>query len=303
MTNLGVVIVTYNAADVIGACLDSLLASHQDMRVAVIDNASTDATIGVLSSWSEKVYIVRSATNGGFAAGVNIGIAHLLRNPEIDRIWILNPDTVIPPETPSAFAKAPVGFALMGGRILYADSPNNIQIDAGTVNFWTGVTGNLNLGKPRSSPLANADDADFISGASMVASRQFIERAGPMPEDYFLYYEEVDWAMKRGALPLKICPDATVYHSAGSAIGSPTLDTPASPFSTYYKHRARLMFLHKYNPMASPIGYLFGVAKAGQCLLRGQYPQARAIFRAIHGLAFLANEVSQPRHQAIKPGP
>jgi hypothetical protein len=93
----------------------------------------------------------------------------------------------------------------MGGRVLYLDTPDCIQIDGGTLNRWTGVTGNLILyALNKGTPPPKAEQMDFITGASMVASRQFYEAAGPMAEDYLLYYEEVDWALQRGVLPLAL---------------------------------------------------------------------------------------------------
>ncbi|MEM7470461.1 MAG: glycosyltransferase family 2 protein [Pseudomonadota bacterium] len=319
---LGVVIVTYNAADVIVPCLDTLLASPQPMRVVLVDNASTDATRRVIDTWrtagtvpmalpfapstppSEKrrgsVEQILAPSNDGFAAGVNLGLKHLLADQTLDRFWILNPDTMIPPETPTAIATAPGGFALMGSRLVYADPPHRIQIDAGTVNKWTGVTGNLNLGANANVALPHPQKADFISGASMVASRAFVENAGLMPEEYFLYYEEVDWAQRRGPLPLHLCENAIVYHRAGSAIGSPTLDSAPSAFSVYYKHRARMMYLRRYHPWAFPTGYLYGLAKAAQFALTGHRPQAKALLNALHGRRRSADIAAQRSHEPLE---
>lgn len=306
MTRLGVVIVTYNAADVIGDCLHSLLASLQAMRVVVVDNASTDGTSQLVEALSNRpglpqIHLIRAPQNGGFAAGVNIGLNHLLYDSCIDRVWILNPDTRVPEGTPKAIAAEPLDFDLMGMRVVYADPPHLIQIDAGTINWWTGVTGNLNIGKTKDVAPPTEAQIDFISGASLIASRSFIERAGPMPEGYFLYYEEVDWAQK-AKRPFKLCKSAYVYHLAGSTIGSPSLNTPASVVSVYYKHRARMRFLRKFNPMALPMGYAYGIAKALQHVAQGQKPQAYAVLRALHGKELSADIAAHPRHQTLKRG-
>ncbi|MCY4180640.1 MAG: hypothetical protein OXD48_10290, partial [Litoreibacter sp.] len=243
------------------------------------------------------VELLLSLQIGGFVAGVNLGLGALLKDKSIDRFWILNPDTLVPPQTPVSIANAPGGFALMGCRLLYADPPHSIQIDAGTVNRWTGVTGNLNLGAASSAPLPSAEEADFISGASMVASRAFIETAGLMPEEYFLYYEEVAWAMRRGPLPLALCPAASVFHRAGTAIGSPTLDSVASPFSVYYKHRSRMMYLQRHHPAAMIAGLFYGLAKAAQFAMSGHSPQASALMRAILGRELSPDIAAQSRDQ------
>ena len=318
---LGVVVVAFNAEDVILDCLESLLASQGTaLRIIVVDNASTDDTVSTIHDWAagdaiyaaasdlpfavqpypkpvlltggvtsvdgpcHTVRLIATGINAGFAAGVNRGLQELAGCADVDRFWILNPDSVVAPETAAAFATQPVtpaGFALMGGRVLYLETPDKIQIDGGTINEKTGVTGNIGLAASASAtPCPMPSDIHFITGASMVASRRFYEIAGPMPEDYFLYYEEVDWALRRGNLPLVYCAGGIVYHRAGTAIGSPTLGRPASPFSLYFKHRGRLRFMRRHFPRNLPYAYAYSLAKALQLLLKGYPEEARTILGA-----------------------
>ena len=309
---LGVVIVTFNAEDVILDCLESLLAATGvRLQIVVVDNASTDHTITALRDWAagrkawmppaalpfaltpamkpltlhpaapdtgagHAVTLLETGVNTGFAGGVNAGLAHLAALPGLDRFWVLNPDSVVPAATPRAFAVEPEpagGFALMGGRVLYLDRPDTIQIDGGTLNRRTGVTSNLNLfAMHGTTPPPDPAQMDFITGASLVVSRRFYEQAGPMPEDYFLYYEEVDWAQRRGPLPLIYCRDSLVYHHGGTAIGSPIIGRPASPFSLYFKYRARARFMRRHFATSLPVVQVYALAKAGQILLR-RYPR------------------------------
>ena len=323
--SLGVAICTFNSADVILDCLESLLASTGvALSIVIADNASTDGTVGLLRDWAagrvayappadcpfafrpaarsaplpldgsaspdvlHRIHLIETGVNGGFAGGVNAGLAALAAQLDLDRFWILNPDSMVPADSALAFATCPgpdAGFSLMGGRVMYLETPDLIQIDGGTINRWTGVTGNLNL-RARHDTTAPADPAQlgFITGASMVASRAFYAAAGPMPEDYFLYYEEVDWAMRRGALPLAYCHGGLVYHRAGTAIGSPTLGRPASPFSLYFKHRGRLRFMRRHFPAGVPTALLYSLAKAGQLLLKGYPVEGWTLLAASLGL-------------------
>lgn len=312
---LGVIIVAFNSEDVIVDCLESLLASEGvALDIQVINNASTDRTVATLQDWatgtrpiqladdlpfalkvSEKplkldgsalhsghrITLTETGVNGGFAFGVNAGLAALAPKPQVDRFWILNPDSVVPPKTAFALATCPAppeGFSLMGGRVLYYETPDIIQIDGGLLNRQTGVTGNSGLGqKHDDTPPPDPAGLDFVTGASMVASRQFYDAVGPMAEDYFLYYEEVDWALSRGHLPLIYCPDAIVYHKAGTAIGSPTLGRPASAFSQYFKHRSRLMFARRWLKGRVGTAVLYSLAKAAQLALKGYFGEAQAL--------------------------
>lgn len=319
VAHLGVVVVTYNATDVILDCLETLLNSAQAdsvrLQVVVVDNASTDGTAELIEQWAAgeilytpsadlpfeckpiakplilgrisgsgsgpmSITLLAQPVNGGFAAGVNVGLAHLAKDHQLDRFWILNPDSALPPGTVAAFAKHDVGaagFSLMGGRVAYLDDPEKIQTDGGLIDRRTGVTHGKNKYAAIDTAFPDPGQLDFISGANMVASRTFYEAAGPMREDYFLYYEEADWALQRNELPLAFCPGGIVYHRAGTAIGSPALNRPASPFSLYFKHRARLRFMRRFFPARLPIAFAYSLAKATQLMLKGYGKEARAL--------------------------
>ena len=320
MPATGVVIVTYNAGDVIVDCLETLLsAAGGRLRVVVVDNASTDDTVARIRAWAAGepgqtisddlpfacapvakpieiiegqntdtgITLLESHENLGFAGGVNLGLDLLRQDPDIGYFWVLNPDSVTPPDTVGRLlhyleAEGPEG--MIGGRVNYLGTPDVIQIDGGTVNFATGVTGNIHLGASHAAtPAPDAAALDFITGASVIVSRGFLDQAGLMREDYFLYYEEVDWAMRRGDLPLHYCADLLVYHRAGTSIGSPTVSRVASPFSLYFKHRGRMLFLKRFNPKALPLGYAYAIAQILRMLLKGYRQEAQAIFAAIHG--------------------
>lgn len=319
---LGVVLVTYNSAGIILDCLESLLASTGVRLVLqVVDNASTDGTPSVIRDWAagraaapladlpfavplapkplpialpqavppsgHVLGLIETGENLGFAGGVNRGLAALAIMSEVDRFWILNPDTVVPPGSAHAFATHPEpagGFSLMGGRVLYLDRPDMIQIDGGTINRWTGITNNLSLfASHAATPPPDAATMDFITGASMVASRRFCEVAGPMAEDYFLYYEEVDWALRRGALPLLYCPGGLVYHRAGTAIGSATANRLASPFALWFKNRARMMFMRRHFPLGIVTAWAWTIGKVGQYLVKGYHSGAAALLAGAAG--------------------
>lgn len=322
LPTLGVVIVSFNASTELLDCLESLLAAPDvALHVVVVDNASSDDTVARFEDWASgkapyappedlpfalppaakplalvdatakapsapQITLIRSAVNLGFAGGVNLGLACLAANPAINRFWVLNPDSVVAPETPHAFATYQgelARFSLMGGRVTYVDPPDRIQSDGGIINYRTGVTSNLNQGRNAAQTPPPRNSFDFISGASMVASRAFYETAGPLPEEYFLYYEEVDWALRRGDLPLVFCPEARVYHRVGSSIGSRTMTRVATPFSTYFLYRARMMFLRRYAKGGLAGAWAYALAKAGQLALKGYRAEAAALLAGSWG--------------------
>jgi hypothetical protein len=309
---LGVAIVAFRSADVILPCLESVFASRDvALRVAVTDNASDDDTAALVSDWAARraaerdnfsfaelpaggtsaptatLTLLRSEFNGGYAYGVNAGLSLLLRDPELTLFWVLNPDCVVPPETAAAYARAGADgrFALMSGRTVYCEDPHRIQTDGGRINRWTGVCSSVNAGRDaEAAPMPDAASLDFLTGGNVVASRRFIERAGLMPEDYFLYYEEVEWALRRGDLPLRLADGVLVRHHGGTAIGSGTASRGASPFAHYFNVRNRLRFLRRNRPWATPFGLAHALAKAGQLALAGARAEALAVLAGALGL-------------------
>ncbi|NVE95138.1 glycosyltransferase family 2 protein [Altererythrobacter sp. JGD-16] len=299
---IGVAIVTYNSAKIIANCLSSLLLSQGvRLRIVITDNASEDDTCDVVRAWAnehaetvsfaEKVSenlegsdatltLIRSPVNGGFAEATNRGLSLLMQDAEIELFWLLNPDCVVLPDTAENYARAGAdgNFALMGGRTRFHDHPDRVQTDGGKVSRWTGVCQSVNWGREAASArMPVADELDFITGANCVASRRFLENVGLMEEDYFLYYEEVDWAFRRGDLELRVVPEAEVLHHGGTVIGTTSIGRRPSPFANYFNYRNRMRFVRRFLPLSAVGAYVFVLAKVIQLIPVGAFSEARAI--------------------------
>ena len=120
-SSIGVVVVTYNSADVIESCLSSLLASRDvDIRIAICDNGSTDGTQEIVRDVTAaaklklaemnvadldkaqrppRVSLVHSDANRGYAGGVNLGLRLFLNAPRVGLFWVLNPDSEVRTDT------------------------------------------------------------------------------------------------------------------------------------------------------------------------------------------------------------
>jgi GT2 family glycosyltransferase len=307
---ISIVILTFRSGDVIEACLDSLpFDTEPSLRVVVCDNASDDDTLNIIRTWALtrgqplEEYHVGSPTvpaetgrftllhtggNLGFAGGVNAGLAHLMRDPDIDLFWILNPDCEVTPGAAAAYRNraATAGpFALMGGRVLYRDEASLIQSDGGRVGRWSGICSNVNQNLlPDAAVLPQEQSLDFISGANMVASRVFIERTGLMAEDYFIYYEEVDWAARRRDLPLLFCPAAVVYHVGGTTIGTGSVKRRPSPFANFFNYRNRMRYMWRFHRRRLPAVWVLSMLRVSKLAAIGAWTEAWAAFTGLHGL-------------------
>lgn len=311
---MGVIVVMYRSSDVIADCLTSLLKSRPWLgRIVLVDNASPDDSVDVAAGIAAEhrcpvieraphentaiapdssVEIVRSGENLGFAGGVNLGLHLLQQDERTEFFWILNPDCELSTDAAETAlnaaqaGEAAGGFALMGTRIRYREGAQSIQSDGGVYCRRTGRCHNLNQGRAPGDANGHEDtECDFISGASMIASRRFVAQAGCMPEDYFLYYEEVDWAVQRGTLPLLRSLDAVVFHHGGTAIGSGSTTRAPSPMSCYFNFRNRIRFIRRHHPGALVTSYGSALLKIAQLLAKCRWRQALAAFAGMCGRA------------------
>lgn len=317
----GVVVVTYNARDIVLDCVESLLASQDaDLRIVIVDNASSDDTVDVIRNWAEtgegwsptnggyftpvdhkkvdlvdhvpstglsQIALIVEPVNLGFAGGVNVGLRLLKDDPEVDYFWVLNPDCVAENQTAARLENAARNageFGLIGGRVYYKDPALMIQCDGGRINFNTGTCIPFNMTKVGRDVLApESSQLDYISGAHIMVSRLFLEQAGLMPEEYFLYYEEMDWCTRRGDLPMHFCAEAAVHHDGGHTLGSATINNGPSTISAYFMGRSRMRFVWKYRPVALPLAFAYGVLKSVKFMMKGQVKSGRAFLRGVCG--------------------
>lgn len=237
-----------------------------------------------------RLTVIASPVNQGYARAVNAAIDRLRTDhPDAELFWILNPDCIVPPSTAAniaAAAAANPGFGLIGGRVIYYDDADHIQTDGGRVSRLTAACESVNRGRlVADTPFPDPATLDYVTGASMVVSRAFLDRAGPMPEEYFLYYEEVAWAYQRGSLPILFVPDAIVYHHGGTTIGTGNLHRPASEFANYFNYRNRRRFAGRYYPGRTPIIVAHGLAKALQLMVKGHRREARGLLAGLFDMA------------------
>ncbi|MGC2659110.1 MAG: hypothetical protein WA324_14215, partial [Bryobacteraceae bacterium] len=113
----------------------------------------------------------------------------------------------------------------------------------------------------------------YICGASMLVSTEFIREIGLMQEDYFLYYEEADWAMRGvGRFRLGFAPQSHVFHKSGA---NSSKIMPLFTAAFYYRNRLR--FVRRFLPdrMAAAKRKLF--EEMLRHLARGRWGLARVV--------------------------
>lgn len=205
-----------------------------------------------------SLVLLRRGRNNGYAAGMNAGIRPLLRWGA-DAVWLLNNDTVVERPALGAMARRLFGKhrpGLCGSLVRYRHNGLVQCCAGGRTNRWTGLSvlegnGGQAQGVAQLAPEAVENRLDFIYGASVMASRAFIEAVGLLDERYFLYCEEQDWAYSAGGrFDFAYAPDAVVWHREGATSGFSR--TSFNPRRLFDLTRSRLLLTAKHAPAALP---------------------------------------------------
>ncbi|MET3332241.1 MULTISPECIES: glycosyltransferase family 2 protein [Bradyrhizobium] len=271
----------------------------QSFGIALDDNTSRFTNVQRLSlrGRSSNVWVGCAYDNLGYAGGINAWLRPLSAIPTWCAIWILNPDT-----QPTESALAALHERAQSGRKAMVGSTILDSLDADHVRFRGGLSWQrlaardvaIGLGEliDMSCNIAAVEDAmDSPSGASMYVTRWCIERIGLMDENYFLFYEDMDWGLRARHLGLGYAADSIVIHKRGTTTGSGR----ASVLSVYLQHRNCVRFVRRHFPWSLPLRVAVSLMYAFRFLLQGAPSNSRA---AVEGLvAGLKGEMGRPKER------
>ncbi|MFC7419986.1 glycosyltransferase [Iodobacter arcticus] len=206
---------------------------------------------------SNDLFLLQTGKNLGFAGGMNVGIRVALEDPRMEYVWILNNDTEVDKNALSALikhAKSDCRIGICGSTLLYHDQPNVIQAVGGKYNSYLGTIKHILGHRQYSEKLClsiDVNDMDYIVGAAMLVSKEFIEKIGLMDESYFIYFEELDWATRAKrfdpVFKLGYAAKSIVLHKEGASIGSGSKrNGKRQSFSDTYALRNRIAFSNKF---------------------------------------------------------
>lgn len=269
-------------------CLQSLFdLGEDDLDIVVCDNGSGGESLARLQEWLDaasgmrregsglqwrqhcatadrRVCLLPLRDNLGYAGGMNAAIAWARRHWQPELFWLLNNDVQAQPgalrELLAARERVP-DAGLCGSVLLEWDRPGEVQAVGGRYRKWLGV------GWHDTTEITNADGVcltmDYPVGASLLVTREYLERVGPMEDSYFLYYEEIDWVergRRQGFRPV-VALRSRLRHREGASTGSHGGVRRKSLLSERYGVVNRLRVTRKFWPWYLPLVWasLFGV--------------------------------------------
>ena len=229
MSRVCAIVVTYNSADAIEACVAPLLEAGAD--VIVVDNASSDGTATLVRERLPGVELIANDENRGFPAAVNQGASRGLSNT----LLLVNPDCVVPADTVralDAFLEEHPDVGLAGPRLREDDG--SIQVSAHPLGSFTTLLANrARRVLPRG--LANRfgaswevtrnatepTDVGMMIAACVAIRRDLFEKIGGLDEGYFMYLEDMELCLqvRRAGFRIVYLPTVEARHVGGASSG------------------------------------------------------------------------------------
>lgn len=300
--DVAIIIVAYNSARHLDACLRSVFSQCREVtqEVIVLDNGSTDTTVALVRERFPDVKLLIAGRNLGFAAGVNLAAQHA----EADYLLLLNPDTVLLDHATDAivaFARAHPHHGLYGGRAFKADGslePSscwNLPTLWSLALFASGIS-TLAPGHRWLDPEAiggwkrdTVREVGVITGCFLLVHRAVWQQLGGFDERYFMYGEDIDLSLRARAAGLRpvITPDARLIHEVGQSSSSPT-----SKMLLLFRGKASLVRQHWRGPrkhlgiflLATGVGLrAFASSLASLMVHRRSSDRWKAVWRERHG--------------------
>ena len=292
---LSIITVNYNGLKDTCELMDTLPLDDTSLEVIVVDNASKNNEAAIIEQRYPLVKVIRSEKNLGFAGGNNLGIKaargkylffinnDTLLYKEVEREEWKEKGDVFRPLIDRLESSSKIGVVCPKIRFTWADSP--IQFAGYTpLSSVTMRNRSIGFGEKEQGQYNAPHPTPYAHGAAMMVKRETIEKAGMMPENYFLYYEELDWSamIRRAGYEIWYEPAFTIFHKESQATGQ------HSPLRTYYITRNRLVFVSRN--VQAPIKYisylylmvLVGCRDIIKYALQGNGSLSKAVIKGIY---------------------
>jgi GT2 family glycosyltransferase len=286
MKFISIITVNYNQPQTTIEFLESVKrhTKLEEVEVILVDNGcSEDYGESFYATYPGLVYI-KSEQNLGFAGGNNLAI----KASKGEFLLLLNNDTEITFDLIDTLVKemqANPRIGLISPLIKYFDSPEIIQYAGFTsMNYLTcRNVGIGNMEKDYGQYDQISSETGFCHGAAMMCRKSDLDDVGLMEENYFLYYEELDWCEKfrRSEKKIWFTGKTSIFHKESMSVGK------LSDIKTYFMTRNRMLFIRRNTGFLNTLFFSFYyvlIASTRQVLVyikNGRLDLAKNVFKGI----------------------
>jgi N-acetylglucosaminyl-diphospho-decaprenol L-rhamnosyltransferase len=250
------IVVNYNGGAMLSACIRSCLDEGiPPAQIAVIDNGSRDGSMEDTAQRIPGLILIRNPCNAGFARAVNQGIRQGIRQADAEFLLLLNNDARLESDALAAFARSfdnRPNLALAGGQLrdpdgrlqsAFAPLPSVAEELIPLPLLRLLAPNRFRRKTLRTDPIC----VESVFGACLCVRAALLPRLGLLDEDYFFFYEEIDWCQRARRMGLEVwyLPSARAEHGGGV-----TANRFRGPARVEYQ-RSKLTFFRKTRHPAS----------------------------------------------------
>ena len=239
---ISIITVNYNHGETTLEFLKSVKEqNYSNYEVILVDNASKNFDSRGFRELLPDIKIIENKTNLGFAAANNQG----MMQASGEFLFFLNFDVLLAKDTLEQLVntwgklKEP---GILCPVLVFEEAPDKIQYAGySEINRFTGRNDDKMYGKPTSKLGKEPYTTGYAHGAAIFTSRANIALTGGMPEQYFLYYEEMEWSelfLSKGK-HIYIAPSIKIIHKESVSVGK------HNPLKTFYLTRNRILFMKR----------------------------------------------------------
>jgi len=240
-----VIICNYNKKEYVIKCIESVLDQNfHNIDIYVIDNASTDGSVeAIAGQYGDKVNLIVNKKNLGGSGGFNTGMKKAMEY-DYEYLILLDNDVCLSNDTIEILynnMNQNMDIGIEGCKILKMDYPDIIQEFAPMVDYKNMTLDLCHSGEKDNSNLPKLKECDYVPACALIVRTEVIKKIGVMPEDNFIYWDDVEWALRcwRQGYRVVANSDAKVWHKGGSTVATNT-------FGAYYGYRNKIEFFIKY---------------------------------------------------------
>lgn len=244
-----VIISHYANPQVLSACLKSFSrVTYPDYKVIIVKNGRNSSynSCKGKEDINVPIKVIELKENLGYAHANNIGIRSAIKE-KCDYVLLLNDDTIVSPLFLRNLVEAGnkegcAGF--LGPKIYQYDEPDRIWSLGALYDNDTCMLSFPNAGEKDNHTNQKPFESDYISGCALLAKRKAIEDIGLMDEDFFLYWEDVDWGIRARNAGYKniIVPSSFIWHKVSISSGG-----ESSVIKAYHRTRSHFIIAGKYS--------------------------------------------------------
>lgn len=251
--SIGIVVCNFNKQDYIVKCLQSLFDSTipaSEYDVYVVDNASTDASVEkIRERFADKVSLLVNIENLGGSGGFNTGLREALKHDYkylmcVDNDIVFAKDAI---EQLYSFLEDHQDVGVVGSKAYFMDEPEKIWNYGGRIDFHDYIQRDCYKNMIETGGLPDIVYCDYVPACSLMVRTDAVRKVGIMPEDNFIYWDDMEWGYRFNAAGYKVASygASKVWHKAGGRNAGNT-------FIHYYMWRNRIHFFMNILPDVSP---------------------------------------------------